>query len=216
MPIRCKLISPTNLLLEHPMLSPVKEEEYVVLGVKEWKEQRFNERLLGAIAGAAIVAMMAMLIIDLFFAATKSHAQSLPDKPQATVTVPVYYKNNPHSVELLTIPVPHRTVDDAYIQWNSGMFMVSAADSALALSHPRYEVNPLMRHHPVPTTIAGFGIDVGVALLDHKWKRQDDAMRAAGIPMDPHGDHRWWALPALVTAIRGAGLISGIATMAYK
>jgi hypothetical protein len=40
MPRRCKLISPTNLLLEHPILSPVEENEYVLFGVKEYQRRR--------------------------------------------------------------------------------------------------------------------------------------------------------------------------------
>jgi hypothetical protein len=90
------------------------------------------------------------------------------------------------------------------------MLMVSAADSALAMRYQRYEVNPLVKHHPGVATGIGFGIDGAVMVLSRHYKRQDDAMRAAGIPMDPRGDHRWWAFPAVVTVIRSAGLITDL------
>lgn len=36
MPRRCTLISPTNLLLEHPLVSPVDESEFLLFGKKEF------------------------------------------------------------------------------------------------------------------------------------------------------------------------------------
>lgn len=76
MPIRCKLISPTNLMLEHPMLSPVKESEFVVMGVEEYQEQIKNAKLMGALIGAAIMG----LIVDaiMLIMAGPLHAQSIP------------------------------------------------------------------------------------------------------------------------------------------
>lgn len=152
--------------------------------------------------------MRLLLALLLLTAAAPCLADDLPVKPEPTVTVPVYYANS-HQIERITLPVPHKTMDDAYVQWNAAMFMVSAADSTLTLGHRNLEVNPLIRHHPVPMTIAGFGLD-GLALwLDHKWKREDDAMRAAGIPYDKH-DVKWWYVPAMVTVIRGVGLVSDV------
>jgi hypothetical protein len=58
---RCKLISPTNLLLEHPILSPVEENEYVLFGVKEY-EKFMRERLIMALlAGALAVRLVEIL-----------------------------------------------------------------------------------------------------------------------------------------------------------
>lgn len=52
--IRCKLISPTNLMLEHPLLlAPHDESEFFVIGRKE--HERVRRRLVfgGALLGFA-------------------------------------------------------------------------------------------------------------------------------------------------------------------
>lgn len=63
MAIRCKLISPTTILLEHPMLSPVAETEFVVMGVKEWKK-KLNEALYyGVWAGMALALILSIAMV---------------------------------------------------------------------------------------------------------------------------------------------------------
>ena len=62
MPRRCKLISPTNLLLEHPILSPVEENEYVLFGVKEYQRHRQEEMITGALIGALTAIGLALVL----------------------------------------------------------------------------------------------------------------------------------------------------------
>lgn len=58
---RCKLISPTNLMLEHPILSPVDECEYVLHGVKEFKKVTRDYFQAGLCAGGAVTALALLL-----------------------------------------------------------------------------------------------------------------------------------------------------------
>jgi hypothetical protein len=65
MPKRCTLISPTNLLLEQPILSPVEDPEFVLFGRKEFDRivKRIRVEALGAgvILGFAIAAVIALI-----------------------------------------------------------------------------------------------------------------------------------------------------------
>jgi hypothetical protein len=60
--IRGTLISPTNILLEHPLLSPLDCAEFVVISKKEYETRRAahigNSLMLGILVGivATIVA----------------------------------------------------------------------------------------------------------------------------------------------------------------
>lgn len=66
---RCKLISPTNLLLETPILSPVDECEYVLHGVKEYNKTMStvfkNGVFLGVLAGMAIAAAIVAVMEEI-------------------------------------------------------------------------------------------------------------------------------------------------------
>jgi hypothetical protein len=73
MPIRCKLISPTNLLLEHPMFNPVKETEFVVFGMKEWEKERQDSLLNGMLIGAFACAVICTLAIVLAIGYRRDH-----------------------------------------------------------------------------------------------------------------------------------------------
>ena len=64
--IRCKLISPTNLMLEHPLLlAPHDEIEFFVLGRKEYKRQLrewvYYGALLGFLSAVGLVSLFASL-----------------------------------------------------------------------------------------------------------------------------------------------------------
>jgi hypothetical protein len=59
---RCKLISPTNLLLETPILSPVEESEYLLFGVKEYQRRRREEMITGALLGALAAIGLALCL----------------------------------------------------------------------------------------------------------------------------------------------------------
>jgi hypothetical protein len=65
--IRCKLISPTNLMLEHPMLSPIDEAEFLVMGAKAYAKQvkktAIDAFYLGVVVGATGCAGFAALMI---------------------------------------------------------------------------------------------------------------------------------------------------------
>jgi len=62
---RCKLISPTNLLLETPILSPVAECEYVLCGANEHaQELRYQFKVgaaIGFVGGMALAALIAVI-----------------------------------------------------------------------------------------------------------------------------------------------------------
>jgi hypothetical protein len=69
--IRAKLISPTNLLLEHPLFFSHKDEaEFIVLGRKEYERTRREWRirwiqfgvLVGILVTTAGVALMSLLL----------------------------------------------------------------------------------------------------------------------------------------------------------
>jgi hypothetical protein len=65
MAIKCKLISPTNLLLEHPMFSPVNESEFVVMGTGEWSKQKRELFFHGLMAGALLAGAICVLAVIL-------------------------------------------------------------------------------------------------------------------------------------------------------
>lgn len=52
--IRCKLISPTNLMLEHPLLLSARDEvEFFVVGRKEYDRKRNEWIRYGTLIGIA-------------------------------------------------------------------------------------------------------------------------------------------------------------------
>ena len=64
MPKRCTLISPTNLLLEHPILSPVDDPEFLLFGKKEF--ERFLRRLrIEALGVGVLLGFTIATIIEL-------------------------------------------------------------------------------------------------------------------------------------------------------
>ena len=65
--IRCKLISPTNLMLEHPLLlSKDSESEFCVLGLKEYRKHRREciqyGILIGLMASVAATAILTFIL----------------------------------------------------------------------------------------------------------------------------------------------------------
>ncbi len=63
----CKLISPTNLLLDTPILEPVEECEYVLFGVKEYERHRkeiaISALLTGAFAALSLAALLKLVAL---------------------------------------------------------------------------------------------------------------------------------------------------------
>lgn len=67
--IRAKLISPTNLLLEHPILSPVEDPEFFVITVSEYKKNRNDWTRYGVLIGlvaAVLATALASYLVWLF------------------------------------------------------------------------------------------------------------------------------------------------------
>lgn len=68
--IKCKLISPTNLMLEHPLNVARREEtEFFVIGRKEYSQHRRECILWGVIIGlasSAVVVAIATTAIKVF------------------------------------------------------------------------------------------------------------------------------------------------------
>lgn len=63
---RCKLISPTNLMLERPMLSPAKETEFFVIGVLTYTKERMTVFQFGIVTGFALCALV-FTVLEKFF-----------------------------------------------------------------------------------------------------------------------------------------------------
>jgi len=72
MPIKCRLISPTELLLERPVYEPPEiGTEFLIVSEKEWRERIRREWGSGFFLGCLFVALLAMLIF-----AIAGHAQT--------------------------------------------------------------------------------------------------------------------------------------------
>jgi hypothetical protein len=62
---RCKLVSPVLLQLNRPMLSPVKETEFLIYGVKEhtvWRMQIFSAGIAAGLVIASMIIGIARLL----------------------------------------------------------------------------------------------------------------------------------------------------------
>ena len=62
---RCKLISPTNLMLERPMISPVKETEFILFGVREYGRQLVGQFWIGFVAGMCFSALLVFIFVHI-------------------------------------------------------------------------------------------------------------------------------------------------------
>jgi hypothetical protein len=59
---RCRLIGPTQLVLERPMYGPVTETEFLLVGVREHRRALLDARLFGFVLGALFVAVVTVAI----------------------------------------------------------------------------------------------------------------------------------------------------------
>ncbi len=98
MPIRCKLISPTNLLLEHPMFNRGEEVEFLVVGVKEFETSQRSQFFQGMMIGAFIAGAILSLAVVLGVAFQRDHSFNhtqypIPgvSRPSGSQTRPVSY-----------------------------------------------------------------------------------------------------------------------------
>jgi hypothetical protein len=143
------------------------------------------------------------------------NAQSLPDKPEphATVRLELTYPSDDYKKHWVTLPVPHRTADAAWIGWNSASLAACGVDLGLALSHLNQEGNPIVK--AAPGLAVGICAATAAASGYFSWreKREEDAIRAAGIP---HRGFRWWAFDAGVVVPHAVGIAISIATLEHK
>lgn len=61
--IRAKLIGPTNVLLEHPLLSPVSECEFFLIGRREYLSNRYRWIEWAFMMGMTVGLLVAGVII---------------------------------------------------------------------------------------------------------------------------------------------------------
>lgn len=64
--MRCKLISPTNLMLEHPLTNPVKEIEFEIIGQLEFQRLKINILSFGIFLGALFFTLI-FILLKLYF-----------------------------------------------------------------------------------------------------------------------------------------------------
>lgn len=64
--IRAKLIGPTNVLLEHPLLSPVADNQFFLVGKTEYEKNRKEWMnfgfILGGVASCIFFTIMNLLL----------------------------------------------------------------------------------------------------------------------------------------------------------
>ena len=68
MPRRCRLISPTNLMLEHPILSPVDDPEFLLFAKKEFDRIVRQNRVECFSVGALVGFLLAFVLATVFAA----------------------------------------------------------------------------------------------------------------------------------------------------
>lgn len=153
-----------------------------------------------------------LLILIISLRGCPAHSQDLPDKPEViTVSKPTFGNvevslsrcvtfsafmpcQNEHWKELL--PVPHETKDRSF--WASTVLSVAftvadVENSVYALRDPSvYEVNPLYGSHPGRGRYYAISLPIAAvsAYLSYRYKREDDALKHAGI--QGHKYSKWW------------------------
>ena len=134
-------------------------------------------------------------------------AQQLPFKPQPTVTVKLTDGTRAWYQPLV---VPHRTADRAY--WLStlvslGMTVADVENSHYALTRAgTMEANPLFGSHPSRPVYYGITLPIFAinAAFSYHYKRQDDALAAAGLP--GHRFAKWWLPNLMNTGVHAVGV----------
>lgn len=164
--------------------------------------------------------MSKLFIIGLLLAAPLG-AQDLPSKPSPTVAVRVTCGTD-LACQLdnrvgrrdkwwVSLPVPHRTADRSFWLSTSTSLLMTVADnenSLVALRRPGvHEIDPLYGSHPSRARYYAIDIPIaiGAAAFSYHYKRQDDALRAAGMP--GHRFVKWWLPNLLNTGSHAAGVI---------
>lgn len=149
------------------------------------------------------------------------HAQEFPFKPLPTVRVHLTcagdiqcadnYHVKPMDKWWEPLPVRQPTVDKKWLTATSISGILTAGDvenSIIAIGNCRnsHEVNPI--YGSCPSRARYYAISgplyIFNAYMSYKWKREDDATKAAG--MTGHKYMKWW----LPDAINGGGHLLGI------
>ena len=160
-------------------------------------------------------------------AALPATGQMLPFKPETTVNVKLtcgkldvvcqeQYAVRPGQSWSQPLIVKHRAADGSYlaVAITSGLLTVADVENSIyALQNTRgsSELNPLYGSHPSRGIYYGVGLPVtaAAAWLGWKWKREDEALRDAGLP--GHGWAKWWLPETLVTASHAVGIFVTLA-----
>jgi hypothetical protein len=158
----------------------------------------------------------------LLLAATPVGAQNLPFKPLPTVRVQLTCRKYDLACQQQygvksgdkwwePLAVTHRTADTAFLESTGiafGATVMDVENSVYALSKPGiYEINPIFGKHPNRGRYYGIMLPAtgAFAYYSYKWKRQDDALKAAGLA--EHKYMKWWVPNALMTATHVFGTL---------
>ena len=128
----------------------------------------------------------------------------LPFRPKTNVSVQITDGTKKWNQSLV---VPHKTVDKSFVAWSAISQAATLADdfnTIYALQRPgTREANPLLR-----SRAALFGVTEGLFVVDEimawRYKREDDALKYAGIP--GHKYSKWWVVPMLNVGAHGLGV----------
>lgn len=105
------------------------------------------------------------------------------------------------------LPIPHRTADKAFWAMMGLSQLATVADNMNTQYALRkigtQETNPLLK-----SRAALWGVTEGIWAAEIPWawhyKRQDDALKAAGLP--GHKYAKWWVIPLLNIGSHGLGI----------
>lgn len=181
MPIRARLISPTNLLLEHPLFQPIADCEFIVCGKAEYEAQTKKHRMEGVQFGLIIGFCIAMILAAILMPSPARGQELFPTKPATTGPVQ-------------RIETHAKTLDWKYWTVISGLGAAKSADYYTTQRQPSSwpEQNPLFGRKPsnLRLTAVGGGIFAGEAYLAYRLKRSHSWVR-----------HVWWMEPLASAAI---------------
>ena len=149
--------------------------------------------------------MIQRLVILVLLSAATASAQSTVNV-QLTDGIHKWYE---------PLPVPHRTADRAW--WLSTA--TSAAATVADVEYSMYvirrpdarELNPLLGSRPNRAQYYAISLPVlGLSTwFSYHYKRQDDALAAAGLP--PHKYAKWWVIAGINGCVHTGGFLASVA-----
>lgn len=163
---------------------------------------------------------MKSLILGLLLA-TPLIAQTLPNKPQPTVKIQLTCKLDVKCQEAYGVkanqkfyrqlPVVQPTLDHAYVLSTTTSILLSIGDvenSLYALNKPgTQEANWLFGSHPNRARYYAIilPVDAAAAIISYRYKREDQALKAAGYPS--HRIVKWWLPEAMNSVGHTVGIL---------